>query len=889
MANTTVYPFGTDGQLPSSIGIINDLDTGGDSNALSAEMGKRLGEMLQGLKDTIYFDSGAKITPVDVTFTNKRYVNRQDGSIESTNKTALSVSEIELNNADYVIFNGVAIGPPATTVSTGYAFGYYVDPSDSTTWKTVATHNWDVQGTEKKVKRYYRRVPENATHLRTTSSCYDVLTTDNFFCSLVFGSPLEHNLWGDGGYCAWENVADITVTEKNVVNKNGELTSNKNYNVWAVDVENEDYIRISRLQTVSNATFGFSFYDSSNSAIMPTLYIGNCVAQRLVDEILKVPEGAKWFKFSVRRSLEAQFYIKIPTAEVTSLNEKINSLQQGIENLGDSSKELEVPLTGLVLSDGKVVTDAIYTPEQFNFGGFKVVLPDDITLTWYRGDDPDNFTSSTSVVVTNGAVVKFPKKYTYFNVFKFQFQSSGTISVDIIKEHIAAGRIKILYTPNDGHMTIMQRQSHCEKYVRALQGRLVKNFSSPEARKRYGTHDLPMFVHCTDIHNDIVRLSSAIEYAKYIQADAMVLTGDYPMRGATNGYGYIKDLDEKWNPATEETTQVLPILVGTGNHDPWHSTLENMRAHLIDPFIERYNYRADADTLIEDVAYYYVDLNVPAPRDGGYVNGSSTYNHTQLVRIIMLDIVDEQAGEISRWGISQAQIEWFIDTLNSTPEGAAILIGLHTAPDSMDAPLARAQKYSQESPLSRELEYATDMFTYKEFLNVSNEDLNGSYDFSGSPIKEIIDAFISRTTASGSYTYKVGGTNYSIPQASVVTKTVNWTADFSNAGGIFVAYLCGHTHIDTAGYIKNAVNTQLCLCETCTVCEYGPWANGRGSSSADCLRGSSGSTQDGFNVYVLDMENKRVGIAKIGSNMTDKLEPRTAAWLSFADTPVNNG
>lgn len=43
MANTTVYPFGTDGTLPASVGIINDLVTGGADKALSAEMGKKIG------------------------------------------------------------------------------------------------------------------------------------------------------------------------------------------------------------------------------------------------------------------------------------------------------------------------------------------------------------------------------------------------------------------------------------------------------------------------------------------------------------------------------------------------------------------------------------------------------------------------------------------------------------------------------------------------------------------------------------------------------------------------------------------------------------------------------------------------------------------------------
>lgn len=42
MANKTVYPFGANGQLPSSIGIINDRYTGGADNAWSAEQGKLL-------------------------------------------------------------------------------------------------------------------------------------------------------------------------------------------------------------------------------------------------------------------------------------------------------------------------------------------------------------------------------------------------------------------------------------------------------------------------------------------------------------------------------------------------------------------------------------------------------------------------------------------------------------------------------------------------------------------------------------------------------------------------------------------------------------------------------------------------------------------------------
>lgn len=49
MANKTVYPYGTGGSLPSSIGIINDVTTGGADKALSAEQGKVLQEEIEGV------------------------------------------------------------------------------------------------------------------------------------------------------------------------------------------------------------------------------------------------------------------------------------------------------------------------------------------------------------------------------------------------------------------------------------------------------------------------------------------------------------------------------------------------------------------------------------------------------------------------------------------------------------------------------------------------------------------------------------------------------------------------------------------------------------------------------------------------------------------------
>lgn len=53
MAKSTVYPYGTDGQLPSSIGLVNDLTTGGVNKALTAEQGKVLGEKIGSLIENV--------------------------------------------------------------------------------------------------------------------------------------------------------------------------------------------------------------------------------------------------------------------------------------------------------------------------------------------------------------------------------------------------------------------------------------------------------------------------------------------------------------------------------------------------------------------------------------------------------------------------------------------------------------------------------------------------------------------------------------------------------------------------------------------------------------------------------------------------------------------
>lgn len=115
MANQTVYPYGTDGELPSSIGLINDLTTGGVDKALTAQQGVVIGQRLanveayeasaNNLYDAIVeFDEpsmmvpGAKLNFYDSTgvLRHYKYMGKYYTELDWTTET----SWLDLDNAD---------------------------------------------------------------------------------------------------------------------------------------------------------------------------------------------------------------------------------------------------------------------------------------------------------------------------------------------------------------------------------------------------------------------------------------------------------------------------------------------------------------------------------------------------------------------------------------------------------------------------------------------------------------------------------------------------------------------------------------------------------------------------------------------------------------------
>lgn len=94
MANSTVYPYGTGGSLPASIGIINDLTTGGADKALSAQQGVVLqGEIPKSLPWTAVFTNGV----INANNTNQRFEVPEMRIFDDSGSRLISAQNVSYN------------------------------------------------------------------------------------------------------------------------------------------------------------------------------------------------------------------------------------------------------------------------------------------------------------------------------------------------------------------------------------------------------------------------------------------------------------------------------------------------------------------------------------------------------------------------------------------------------------------------------------------------------------------------------------------------------------------------------------------------------------------------------------------------------------------------
>ena len=389
---------------------------------------------------------------------------------------------------------------------------------------------------------------------------------------------------------------------------------------------------------------------------------------------------------------------------------------------------------------------------------------------------------------------------------------SSTITVAEVEQLIENGSIVIIVSRNDG--SIVSRNFDNEKYIKSI----MRNFVSGQSNNGSLTK-LPVFAHTSDVHGDATRFKSFLDYCDYLGVDAALVSGDTVASDTSDSMQYVNDLAD---------THSTPVHICMGNHDARDLTTAKAQNETVMGYLITKN-ESVTNPLEDYPTYYYQDYA------------------TKQTRIISVNLY-ELAHSGDNCNFTQTQCEWLVNTLASTPDDYGVLIMFHS-------PEAKPSKDDEHSVF------------YQKQVNWTGYQSG----ISGNVFRQIVDAFISRTSATISYTS--AGT------------AIEVTADFTSvASGVeFVAFLNGHLHTDLVGYVSGATNRQLCLNICCGVAIYGSTYTGLANLS-DLPRGGSGSTQDCFNIYAIDRETKTVRIAKVGSNVSGyDMEDRKFMIIPYAE------
>ena len=265
----------------------------------------------------------------------------------------------------------------------------------------------------------------------------------------------------------------------------------------------------------------------------------------------------------------------------------------------------------------------------------------------------------------------------------------------------------------------------------------------------------------------------------------------------------------------------IETIVSIGNHEVAASNKAAAFANFIAPLNNLYNIGAEQN-------YYYVDKNG--------------------IRFIVLNVYDGDVEHDSKQWIfyTQDQINFLISALQGAlTNNYPVVICAHEADQYLPADEGLNNIFNQTWDRAE--------IYYK--------------DWEGCPICDLIEAFINGESINQSYTEN--GAN------GDVTITVN--TSFATSGH-FVTWLVGHRHADHIGFLPGY--SQLCITLTNGYCSRTGAINSGGAWS-DLPRYEDTRSEDAFNLYVINTDEKKIGIGRIGSNMTYELTERNYTYVSY--------
>lgn len=318
----------------------------------------------------------------------------------------------------------------------------------------------------------------------------------------------------------------------------------------------------------------------------------------------------------------------------------------------------------------------------------------------------------------------------------------------------------------------------------------------------------------TDTHGDNIRWSHFVKAVDHYRPDLCVHTGDIvKVDNRDDATYFIDHLPE------------TPLLLAIGNHEvgAGHSFaeggLDNQQvfSKYISPLNDKYTLGATDN-------YYYYDVND--------------------IRFICINCYDFDDNDGSTFtdrqhiNYSQAQINWLINTLqDASTNGKSVVICVHE-PD-------------------KQLTFDRGVGPFNESIAHSN---SYSKQWSGSPICDIVEAFING-----------GSVNQSYDQGAAGILTVN--TSFSSQNN-FICWLVGHRHGDYCGYLEGYDQLVLTLC-----CGYVSMKNPNDDLGWHDLGKRDGlKSEDCFNFLAIDTEQNTVSIVRFGADTEWDFSKRRNAY-----------
>lgn len=290
--------------------------------------------------------------------------------------------------------------------------------------------------------------------------------------------------------------------------------------------------------------------------------------------------------------------------------------------------------------------------------------------------------------------------------------------------------------------------------------------------------------------------------------------------------------------AVEEANK--PVFIAIGNHDVGNSktisicgTDTQVYDKFIKPYIDNWNLTTENEGTPHpiDKCYYFKDFTDEKIRLIVLYEYESDFE---------LDPNDSSKLKYQRGyrAFRQAQIDWLIESLMTTPDDYGVIIAKHQQEN---------QRGITKNSFNPELTYGGgDQFTYVD-KNI---------------IAEIIDAFINKSVLVKDYS-----------QTGEVVTTLNVNADFSVKNNTeFICYVSGHNHCDGISFLKDFPN-QLELNIGCDNTHY--------THGSDMLQVPDSLSEDLINVYSIDRNHKCICVVRIGANMSCMAQQRIAEKINY--------